>query len=641
MRRIIDVMRIALPEYQERRLFTARLRIVLFIGGWLIYLYFFRHVISQVIPTTVIFGVIFTLSLWIYFNVRRSRLLNFSLVLELFCDLISITTVIYLTGGPYSNYFTMYIFYSLIGGIFYNHYLTAFMAASSVVTYGLFLLLCSWGIIPPLILDYGEHFETPSYTPFAHYLFTLIFLGLGIYTVKIASFFSLRRERMLEQRNKELTALNRMSSIIRSVVALKEVISQVLSAIVEGLGFETALLLTIDRESKSVKLHSLRLHPRVEDVENILGGRLGEISIPMGEAMLKGFNTLVESRAMHWLNFNDFMTQFGFASDKSKRIDELLGYKSIVAVPLVAGQKVVGAMVGFCMKKDIEKNLFDTMEGFANQAALSLEAAALIERLRKMNENLERANRVKSEFLATMSHELRTPLTAIIGYSELLIEGMMGDISQEQKESLQDILHNGEELLELINNLLDLTRIDSGKMPLEERPFDLTDLIERLHRRLMPLLQNKGQKFEMDIPADFPPITGDERKIQQVIMNLLSNANKFTPDGGTIRVSANRYEDVSKAPWYERVKKLDCYANGGAEIVVSDNGIGLEKDELENIFNMFHQVESGVTRSYKGTGLGLALARRMVELHNGKIWAESKQGQGSQFYVVLPVVKGV
>jgi signal transduction histidine kinase len=293
-------------------------------------------------------------------------------------------------------------------------------------------------------------------------------------------------------------------------------------------------------------------------------------------------------------------------------------------MPIVVEKNVLGALVGFSREPFVGDEQLSTMESFANQSALSLEAATFIDRLRRINEQLAEANRVKSEFLATMSHELRTPLTAIIGFSELLLEGIMGDLTEEQKESLREVLHNAADLLDLINSLLDLTKIESGKMRLDIREIDLAGTFRRVCATMAPLIQKKNQQFTTSIPPQMQPIAGDERKLQQMLLNLLSNANKFTPEGGHINASM-RYFSQNEA-----------FREGGVEIVVVDDGIGISEDQLGRIFDMFHQVDGSSTRNFGGTGVGLALARKFVELHGGTIRVESELGKGAKFTVMLP-----
>jgi len=240
----------------------------------------------------------------------------------------------------------------------------------------------------------------------------------------------------------------------------------------------------------------------------------------------------------------------------------------------------------------------------------------------------EAANRAKSEFLANMSHELRTPLNHIIGFTELVVDEHCGELNEDQKDYLNDVLQSSRHLLSLINDILDLSKIEAGKLELECSEVDIKDLLERS----LIMFREKAMKHRIamsnhvnGIPAT---IFADERKIKQVIYNLLSNAVKFTPDGGQISLSASMM-DTSPA-----AEATDISTDRQPHLVISvrDNGIGISERDLVRIFDPFEQVESDYGRKYQGTGLGLSLTRRLVELHGGDIWAESEGlGRGSTF----------
>lgn len=251
-------------------------------------------------------------------------------------------------------------------------------------------------------------------------------------------------------------------------------------------------------------------------------------------------------------------------------------------------------------------------------------------------EMAESANRAKSDFLANMSHELRTPLNSIIGFSDILRDGMAGPVSKEQKEFLNDIRSSGSHLLSLINDILDLSKIEAGKMELEISEFNLRDLID--HSLLM--FKEKAMKHNIDLKADIQKeignIVADERKIKQILFNLLSNAFKFTPDGGSVQVSAHK----TTSPFLP----LDKRRLGGVtpdsdyiEIIVEDTGIGISQEDQKKLFQPFQQLESSLTKKYAGTGLGLSLCKRFVELHSGRIWVKSETGKGSKFIFVIPM----
>jgi len=234
----------------------------------------------------------------------------------------------------------------------------------------------------------------------------------------------------------------------------------------------------------------------------------------------------------------------------------------------------------------------------------------------------EAANRAKSAFLATMSHELRTPLNSIIGFSELMADGLAGDITDKQKEYLGDVLGSSRHLLLLINDILDLSKIEAGKMDLGLGDFDLGQLLETSLGMVRESAMKHAIQLDAGIPDDLGVIIADERKVKQIVYNLLSNAVKFTPEGGSVRLRARKIKNSG-----------DVF-----EISVADTGIGISEEDQQQLFQPFKQLDSSLARQFEGTGLGLALCKRMVELHGGRIWVESEEAKGSTFTFTLPRV---
>jgi signal transduction histidine kinase len=259
--------------------------------------------------------------------------------------------------------------------------------------------------------------------------------------------------------------------------------------------------------------------------------------------------------------------------------------------------------------------LFET---FADQAVIAIENVRLFNEIQDKSRQLELANKHKSDFLANMSHELRTPLNAIIGFSEVMLERLFGEVNEKQEEYLNDILSSGRHLLSLINDILDLAKIEAGRMELELGAFDVPQAIDNTLMLVRERAMRRGIVLERSVEPRLGEITGDERKVKQVLLNLLSNAVKFTPEGGRIEVRA-------------------VVADGTVEISVSDTGVGIDPEDHEAVFEEFRQVGSDYARRHEGTGLGLALARRFVELHGGRIWVKSQKGQGSTFTFAIPM----
>ena len=264
------------------------------------------------------------------------------------------------------------------------------------------------------------------------------------------------------------------------------------------------------------------------------------------------------------------------------------------------------------------------LKTFADQAAIAIQNARLFHELEDKTRQLEAANRHKSEFLANMSHELRTPLNAIIGFSEVLAEQMFGEVNDKQMEYLKDIHSSGQHLLELINDVLDLSKIEAGKMELDLSCFDLGLLLEHSTTLVRERAQRHGLALELEIGDGLTEWVADARKVKQVVVNLLSNAVKFTPNGGRISVCARALNGINghAGPW--------------AEVSVSDTGVGIAPEDQALVFEEFRQAGGDVLRKAEGTGLGLALVKRFVELHGGTVSLDSEPGRGSTFRFVLP-----
>ena len=294
------------------------------------------------------------------------------------------------------------------------------------------------------------------------------------------------------------------------------------------------------------------------------------------------------------------------------------GRHALLAVPLLSEQHIIGGLViSRNVAGEFQAELVDLLKTFATQSALAIQNARLFHEIADKSRQLETASQHKSEFLANMSHELRTPLNAIIGFSEVLAQGMFGEVNEKQSEYLRDILESGRHLLSLINDILDLSKIEAGRMELEASEFDLPQAIQNALTLVRERALRRGIALHHVIDDRVADIRADERKLKQVLLNLLSNAIKFTPEGGRIEVRATP-------------------ANGTIEVSVTDTGIGIAPEEQEAVFEEFRQV-GAADKKAEGTGLGLALSRKFVELHGGKIYVTSQVGVGSTFTFTLPI----
>ncbi len=291
-------------------------------------------------------------------------------------------------------------------------------------------------------------------------------------------------------------------------------------------------------------------------------------------------------------------------------------------------------------RREVKENQ-DTLEARVMTRTLELHEAT--EKAVVMAQHAEAANQAKSEFLANMSHELRTPLNAVIGFSEVLLDKHFGEINVTQEEYVEDILSSGRHLLALVQDILDLSKIEVGKMMLEPVEIDMQTLLCRSRTMVREKAMQHNIQLTLDATNVPDTMVADERKIKQVVFNLLANAVKFTPDGGRVHIHANivgrdSIEDHVPDLFNDYVmSSLRDHHELFLKVSIEDNGIGIRNENLKKIFQPFQQVDASTSRKYGGTGLGLSMTKKLVEIHHGAIWAESELGQGSMFSFVIPI----
>ncbi len=306
------------------------------------------------------------------------------------------------------------------------------------------------------------------------------------------------------------------------------------------------------------------------------------------------------------------------------------GFRTTLGAPLLRQGEPIGAIV--LRRRTVQPftpQQIELVEAFASQAVIAIENVRLFNEIRNksgelevVNRELATASRRKSEFLANMSHELRTPLNAIIGFSDVLEQRLFGELNDRQADYTRDIASSGRHLLDLVNEILDLSKVEAGRMELDLSEFALAETIRGALAFVRERAARQGISLSADIPADLGTAVADERKVRQVLLNLLSNAVKFTPDGGTIGVRARR-------------------AAGEVQVSVSDTGIGIAPEDQAKVFDEFQQVGKASDRSREGTGLGLTLAKRFIELHGGRIRVESAVSKGTIFTFMIPASPAV
>jgi signal transduction histidine kinase/CheY-like chemotaxis protein/HAMP domain-containing protein len=300
---------------------------------------------------------------------------------------------------------------------------------------------------------------------------------------------------------------------------------------------------------------------------------------------------------------------------------ELIGEpaSSWLGVPLMVGGEVLGVMAvqSYASEAAYDEHDLELLTAVASQTAIALESARLYEEAVETAERLREVDRLKSQFLANMSHELRTPLNSIIGFSRVVLKGIDGPITERQREDLEAIYNSGQHLLGLINDILDVSKIEAGKMELDFEAVDLAEIVNGVMSTAVALVKDKSVRLERSIPDDLPAITADERRVRQILLNLVSNAAKFTREGSICIVAEADADEV-------------CLS-------VADTGPGIPDEEMEGIFEPFTQVDASTTREHGGTGLGLTISHSFVQLHGGRMWVESEVGEGATFYFTLPI----
>jgi signal transduction histidine kinase len=295
------------------------------------------------------------------------------------------------------------------------------------------------------------------------------------------------------------------------------------------------------------------------------------------------------------------------------------GFRGFLVAPLEAKHEALGVICLLYRAQDVvPAAAVPALRALSDQVALVVRNIQYNEELARKNDELTHLDQLKSDFMATMSHELRTPLTSIIGYSDMLLSGMTGELNEKQSAFVDSILKGGESLLNLINDVLDLTKIEAGRLELNREAVDLRAALLGVLPVVKPRAQDKRIRISTFLPTDLPLVWADPGKLNQILLNLITNGIKYTHENGSVSVEA---------------RTLD----GQVEIWVNDTGIGIAREDQDKVFQRFTQIDSSATRSQGGTGLGLAIVRELVELHGGTIRVQSKLAKGSSFIFTMPI----
>ena len=405
----------------------------------------------------------------------------------------------------------------------------------------------------------------------------------------------------------ELQALGEVGQAVSSTLDLETVLTSIVSHAVQLSGTDGGAIYEYDEHSEEFLLRA------TDHMEEELITALRANPPRLGDGVV---GRAAASREP--VQVPNILEERGYAP-RMREMLERFGFRASLAVPLLREDRIIGGLV--VRRKSIGEfrpEVIELLKTFATQSVLAIQNARLFREIEDKSRQIEAANRHKSEFLANMSHELRTPLNAIIGFSEVLGERLFGELNEKQAEYTEDILSSGRHLLSLINEILDLSKVEAGRMELEVATFDLPLAIDNARTFVRERAIKHGINLDVTVDERLGDFVGDERKIKQILLNLLSNAVKFTPEGGRIGIKASQ-------------------TDGAVEISVSDTGVGIEPEDQARIFEEFRQVGSDYAHKSEGTGLGLTLAKKFVELHGGRIWVESEVGKGSRFIFTLPV----
>ena len=413
------------------------------------------------------------------------------------------------------------------------------------------------------------------------------------------------RTRELAQSVSELRALDEVSQAVNSTLDLQNVLTTIVTKAVQLSGADSGSIYVFDDQKQQFLLratHGMEQAMIAELLKQRIG--LDNTSVP------------IAIRQGEPIHIPDILEEL---PNPINAIVLRAGYRAQLAAPLTGpGGQIVGLLVvrrrnpGWFPKETV-----DLVETFAAQSVHAIQNARLFSEIDKKSHQLESESKHKSQFLANMSHELRTPLNAIIGYTELILDNIYCEVPERMRQVIERVQINGSHLLGLINDVLDLTKIEAGQLTLSLADYSLKEVVDGVVIALEPLALEKCLALKADLPAHLPIGHGDERRISQVLLNLVGNAIKFT-DNGKVAITVSA-------------------ANGSFMVAVCDTGPGISPSDQARIFEEFQQADSSSTRTKGGTGLGLSIAQRIIEMHNGRIWVESALGKGSTFFFTLPV----
>jgi len=400
----------------------------------------------------------------------------------------------------------------------------------------------------------------------------------------------------------ELRALGEVSEAVNSTLDLEMVLATIIAKAVQLSGTEAGTIYVFDGARQEFQPRAT--HGMDETLVAAIRERRFGIDTAIGHAATR--REPIE------------FTEVQEATSQLPDIIVRAGYRALLIVPLLRPDRIVGALVVRRRQPgEFPKSIVELLETFAAQSSLAIQNASLFHEIDEKSRELEVASRHKSQFLANMSHELRTPLNAILGYTELILDNIYGEMPDKVRGVLERVLNNGRHLLGLINDVLDLSKIEAGQFALSLSDYSLNNVVQTVFVAVEALSTEKRLLLKIEIPPALPMGHGDERRLSQVLLNLVGNAIKFT-DAGEVSIKASA-------------------ANGSFTVAVHDTGPGISESDQTKIFEEFQQADNSSTRTKGGTGLGLTIARKIIEMHGGRLWVESTLGIGSTFSFSIPI----
>jgi GAF domain-containing protein len=450
----------------------------------------------------------------------------------------------------------------------------------------------------------------PEVHPFSAKQIALLetFANQSVIAIENVRLFNELRERTVELTRsvEQLTALGEVSRAVSSTLDVEAVLDAIVSRASQLAGADGCSIYEYDEGSEQFHLRA------THNLDTAFVEAIRAVPLRKGEGLMGRATEMREP-----VQVPDITQTEAYQSGVREAVIQF-GYRALLSVPLVREDQIIGSLsLTRKASGEFPPEVIDVLKTFATQSALAIQNARLFREIADKSQQLEAASRHKSEFLANMSHELRTPLNAILGFNEMILGEVYGPLSADLKEPLTDIQNSGKHLLRLINNVLDLSKIEAGRMELVLMDYVVPDLVERVRASLHPLAAEKGLEFVAAVPTDIPLARGDAGRITQCLMNLAGNALKFTREG-RVEISVGLQGD-------------------GLVYRVADTGIGIAKDKLETVFAEFRQGDATITSEFGGTGLGLSITKKFVEMHGGRIWVESEPGKGSTFSFVIPL----